>query len=75
MSASVVIASKIFNGDTEFRDRYLKFLSLGGSEFPLDEVLSLGIDMRDGSVVRDALCEFNKLLCEFKDLYREVYSH
>ncbi len=74
MSASVVIANKIFEGDTEFRDKYLKFLSLGGSEFPLDEVLTLGIDMKDGSVVREALNSFNKLLSEFKDLYREVYK-
>ncbi len=74
MSAAVVIANKIFNGDLEFRDRYLEFLKLGGRSFPLDEVRTLGIDLVDGSVVHDALEEFNKLLVQFKDLYREVYN-
>lgn len=74
MSASIVIANRIFNGDEEFRDKYIKFLSLGGSMDPIDELKTLGIDMTDGKVVKEAMDSFGNLFDNFKKSYQLVYK-
>ncbi len=74
MSASIVIANRIYNGDTEFRDRYINFLKLGGSMFPLDEIRTLGIEMEDGKLFRGAMESFNNLREKFEKQYNEVYG-
>ena len=73
MSASIVIANKIYNGDKEFTKKYVEFLSLGGSMWPLDEIRTLGIDMEDGKIFRGAMESFNKLREKFEKQYNEIY--
>ena len=74
MSVSIVIANRIYNGDTEFRDSYLNFLKLGGSMMPLDEIRTLGIEMEDGKIFKEAMESFNNLRKRFEKQYREVYD-
>ncbi len=74
MSASIVIANKIFSGDKEFTKKYINFLSLGGSMWPIDELKTLGIDMEDGKVIKEAMDSFGKLLDEFIEKYKLVYN-
>ncbi len=75
ISAAIVIANKIYNGDQEFRDKYIKFLSLGGSMWPIDELKTLGINMEEGVVIEEALDSFAKLLDEFMKLYNDIYNN
>jgi oligoendopeptidase F len=43
--ASEALAAKVKAGDREARDRYLKFLSAGGSKYPIDLLRDAGVDM------------------------------
>ncbi|MBX7066056.1 MAG: oligoendopeptidase F [Parachlamydiales bacterium] len=49
------------------RDRYLEFLSSGGSKYPIDLLKNAGVDMKKPDVVNSALDHFEKLLNELKD--------
>ena len=71
MSASVYIAQKIFDGDVEFRDKYIEFLKMGDREFPIDELKTLGIDMSKSDIINDAVSKFDELTKEFYKLYVE----
>lgn len=48
------------------KDRYLKFLSSGGRQFPLDLLKEAGVDMRSTQAVDSALSRFSELLGELK---------
>jgi oligoendopeptidase F len=43
--ASEALAAKVKAGDPAARDRYLKFLSAGGSRYPIDLLREAGVDM------------------------------
>lgn len=64
--AATAIASKIFEGDKETLDGYLKMLKSGGSMFPIDELKLAGIDMSKEEPIRVALAFFEKLLDEYE---------
>lgn len=66
--AATYIANEIINGNEEIKEKYLKFLTLGGSMYPLDELKTIGIDMTDKTIIEDTIKYFEKILKEFKDL-------
>ena len=69
ISCACYIANKILKGDEEFKKRYLKFLTLGGSMSPLDELKTLDIDLTKEDVFKDAINYFDKLIDEFEEIY------
>lgn len=66
--ASTYIALEILKGNTEVRDKYLKFLTLGNTMYPVDELKSVGINMEDKKVIEDTINYFNKLVDEFEEI-------
>ena len=68
ISAATYIAKEILNGNTKMKDNYLKFLSLGSTKFPVDELKEIGIDMNDSKVIKNAIDYFEEILKEFKAL-------
>ncbi len=44
------------------RQAYLNFLKLGGSKFPLDELLDAGVDMRSPEPIERAITHFEDLV-------------
>lgn len=54
----------------EARDRYLEFLSSGGSKYPLDLLKKAGVDMSRPEPVDAALKRFGELVEEFKTLMK-----
>ena len=69
-SSAVAIASKIFEtGDAE---DYLKFLSTGGSDYPLEELKIAGIDLTKPETVNNAMKVFRDALDEFEQLLKEI---
>ncbi len=61
-SSAVAIASGIVeSGDAS---HYLKFLTTGGSEYPLDELKIAGIDLTSPEVVENAMKVFDKTIDE-----------
>ena len=52
--------------DDDAKERYLEFLSSGGSKFPIDLLKGAGVDMRKSDSVTSALDYFEELLGELK---------
>ena len=70
LAAANYIAENIMKGDKEALNNYLKFLTLGGSQDPIDELKVAGVDMNNPKVIEQALDTFRGLIEEFKNIYR-----
>ncbi|MCR5624837.1 MAG: oligoendopeptidase F, partial [Lachnospiraceae bacterium] len=68
-AASVAIADGILNGGQENVDNYLKFLTLGGSLDPLDELKVAGVDWSTKGPMDKALERFGEILNDACDVY------
>ena len=62
VSAAVALADKVVSEGEPAREAYLDFLKLGGSQFPLDELLEAGIDMRTPEPIERAARHFGHLV-------------
>ena len=68
LSSALSIASRIINGDKETKDSYLKFLSSGGNDYPLNILKRVGVDMTTPKPIEEALEMFEDRLNELKKL-------
>ncbi len=69
LSAACYIVNNIFkNGETAIAD-YKKFLSSGGSEYPVEELKFAGVDINSKEVIESAISMFDETLNEFETLY------
>ena len=68
VSAAINIALNIINGDDEFKNKYIEFLSKGSTNYPINLLKDLGIDMLSPSVINNAINYFDYLI----DLYSKV---
>ncbi len=71
LSAAIAIATKIIAGDTEVRDHYIEFLSSGDSDYPLELLKKVGVDMQSPEPIQAALDLFDQKLKELKALCEE----
>lgn len=62
ISAAIALAEKVLNGGEAARKSYLKFLGLGGSAFPIDELITAGVDMRTPEPIEKAIAHFSALV-------------
>jgi len=65
-SSAVAIAQRIL--DTGDASDYLRFLSTGGSDYPLNELKLAGVDLTDPKTVSDALEVFGKAIDELEEI-------
>jgi oligoendopeptidase F len=65
ISAAIALAEKVLHEGEPARGAYRKFLTLGGSLFPIDELKVAGVDMSKPETVNLALAHFSKLVDEF----------
>jgi oligoendopeptidase F len=68
ISAAIALANKVVKEGEPARQAYLDFLKLGGSKFPLDELLDAGVDMASPEPIKLAIDHFSYLV----DLLIEV---
>ena len=69
LSAACYIVNSILSGVEGAKENYLKFLTLGGSMEPLEELKVAGVDMTSPEVVLSAIKMFDNILEEFKETY------
>lgn len=69
VSCACYVANKILNNDEEFKQKYLKFLTLGSSMSPVEELKTLGIDLSKEDVFIDAINYFDSLIDKFTQIY------
>lgn len=67
-SAAVTIAHKILRKEEGIVDKYLNFLSKGSSDYPLNILRELGVDMETTEPIEDALKVFEDLVEEMEKL-------
>ncbi|MGN0799381.1 MAG: oligoendopeptidase F [Christensenellales bacterium] len=69
-SSAVAIANRIL--ETGDASDYLRFLSLGGSDYPLEELKVAGVDLTKPEAVLSALDVFQASLDELEALLKEI---
>ncbi|MEJ2282726.1 MAG: oligoendopeptidase F [Desulfobacterales bacterium] len=72
ISAAIALADKVVREGVTARQAYLDFLKLGGSQFPLEELLEAGVDMRSPEPVKRAINQFSALVDELVEIYRQI---
>jgi len=72
ISAAITLADKVIKEGITGRQRYLDFLKLGGSKFPLDELLDAGVDMRSPGPIQQAIAYFENLVNQLMVAYQEI---
>ena len=71
MAAALALSKGILKGDQKQIDKYLKFLTLGGSMDPLDELKIAGVDLTNPKVIEDALEMFEHYVNEYYELIKQ----
>ena len=66
--AAVALARNVLSGDAEKVAAYRKFLTLGGSMPPIEELKVAGVDMSTPQPVCEALDYFAELVMEYRNL-------
>ena len=68
IAAAIAVANKIFTESDPAVKNYLAFLKLGGSKFPIDALLTAGVDMNSPKPVEDAIKHFDNLVTRLEEL-------
>jgi oligoendopeptidase F len=66
--SSVIIATKILNGDEDQLNKYLELLKSGGSDYPVELLKKAGVDLTNDDTYKIAFDNFSKYLNELKEL-------
>ena len=69
LSAACYIVENILNKRENALENYIKFLSSGGSNYPIEELKIAGVDMNDKSVIESAINMFNDIIDDFITIY------
>ncbi|MGB5748147.1 MAG: oligoendopeptidase F [Desulfobacterales bacterium] len=70
VSAAIALAAKVVNEGEPARQAYLDFLKLGGSKFPLEELMDAGVDMGSPEPIKLAMEHFGQLVNQLFGVYR-----
>lgn len=70
-SAGTYIARRIIDGDTELRDKYLNFLKQGSSEYPVDQLKEMGVDLTTSGPAEAVAKLFDDLVSQLEELMQE----
>lgn len=68
LSCACYIVNNILSGNKNALEDYKKFLSSGGSDYPVNELKIAGIDITSSEVIESAIKMFDDLINQFKAL-------
>jgi oligoendopeptidase F len=66
--AAEALSAKVLAGDMATRDRYLKFLGMGGSKYPIDLLRDAGVDMTTDEPLTLTMARMNAVMDEIEKL-------
>ena len=66
--ASEALAAKVKAGDQAAKNRYLAFLSAGGSKYPIDLLRDAGVDMTTGEPLDLTMKTMNRVMDEMESI-------
>ena len=65
VSAASMIATKIINNEDDMKNKYISFLKMGDTDYPVELLKKIGIDMTKEEVYENAVNFFSNLIDEF----------
>ena len=66
--AAEALSAKVLGGDTGTRDRYLTFLTRGGSKYPIDLLREAGVDMTTDEPLTLTMARMNAVMDQIEKL-------
>jgi len=72
VSAAVALAEKVINEGRTAVETYLDFLKLGGSKYPLDELLQAGVDMQSTVPIERTIHHFDNLVSRLIEKHQSL---
>lgn len=67
-TASSALSEKVLSGKPEATSRYLKFISSGGSKYPIDLLKDAGVDMTTSEPLDLTIRKMNRVMDQMEDL-------
>ena len=67
-TASIALAEKVLSGDKEALTKYKTFLASGGSEYPIDLLITAGADMTTNEPFNKTIDAMNKVMDEIEKI-------
>lgn len=67
-TASISLAEKVMSGDKAARDKYIEFLSAGGSDYPIELLKKAGVDMTTSEPFDKTIESMNKVMDEIEKI-------
>lgn len=71
VSSAIYISKKILSGDDKFKEKYLNFLKKGGSNYPHELLLEMGVDLTKPEVINEAIDYMEELIIKFNKISEE----
>lgn len=65
-TASTSLAEKVMSGDKKALDKYIEFLSAGGSDYPIALLKNAGVDMTTSEPFEKTIISMNKVMDEIE---------
>ncbi len=69
--ASQALAAQVIAGDKGARERYLQFISSGGSDYPINLLKTAGVDMTSPEPFKATIATMNKIMDEIEALLKK----
>ncbi len=70
-TASMALAEKVLSGEKGANESYLKFLSAGGSDYPVNVLKMAGVDMTTSEPFDKAMVTMNKIMDEIEAILNQ----
>jgi oligoendopeptidase F len=67
-TASAALSEKVLAGDKAATQRYLTFLSAGGSKYPIELLKDAGVDMTTGEPLQLTVRKMNRIMDEMEKI-------
>ena len=67
-TASIALAEKVMSGDANALNRYIDFLSSGGSDYPIELLKKAGVDMTTSDPMDKTIASMNKVMDEIEKI-------
>lgn len=67
-TASSALAERVLNGDRETTRRYLDLLASGGSDYPIEQLRTAGVDMTTDEPLAATMRRMNRIMDEIESL-------
>ncbi|MBN2412215.1 oligoendopeptidase F [candidate division KSB1 bacterium] len=70
-TASIALSEKVLNGEKGVTEKYLAFLSSGGSDYPINLLKKAGVDMTTSEPFNKTMVAMNRVMDEIEEILKK----